>query len=105
MTKILIQKSTGQILESYSGIIPDDETIIQNNSSIDASDLEIKTVSPEEYSKIEQDYLKKSKDGYLTLREREYPSWQAQMDLLYHGGVDALKAELKKTKDKFPKPS
>jgi len=42
---------------------------------------------------------------YQRDRAVDYPSWQEQMDLLYHGGVDALKAELKKTKDKFPKPS
>ena len=42
---------------------------------------------------------------YQRDRAADYPSWQEQMDLLYHGGVDALKAELKKTKDKFPKPS
>lgn len=42
---------------------------------------------------------------YQIQRSESYPSWQEQMDLLYHGGVDALKAELKKTKDKFPKPS
>ena len=41
---------------------------------------------------------------YQRDRAIDYPSWQEQMDLLYHGGVDALKAELKKTKDKFPKP-
>ena len=41
---------------------------------------------------------------YQRNRASAYPSWQEQMDLLYHGGVDALKAELKKTKDKFPKP-
>ena len=41
---------------------------------------------------------------YQRERAESYPSWQEQMDLLYHGGVDALKAELKKTKDKFPKP-
>ena len=41
---------------------------------------------------------------YQRDRAVDYPSWQEQMDLLYHGGVDALKAELKKTKDKFPKP-
>ena len=41
---------------------------------------------------------------YQRDRASAYPSWQEQMDLLYHGGVDALKAELKKTKDKFPKP-
>ena len=42
---------------------------------------------------------------YQRDRAADYPSWQDQMDLLYHGGVDALKAELKKTKDKYPKPS
>jgi hypothetical protein len=41
---------------------------------------------------------------YKRDRAVSYPSWQTQMDLLYHGGLDALKAELKKTKDKFPKP-
>ena len=41
---------------------------------------------------------------YQRDRAANFPSWQEQMDLLYHGGVDALKAELKKTKDKFPKP-
>ena len=41
---------------------------------------------------------------YQRDRAADYPSWQEQMDLLYHGGVDALKAELKKTKDKFQKP-
>mgnify|MGYP003118576386 CR=1 FL=1 len=44
------------------------------------------------------------KQSYARSRADAYPSWQTQMDLLYHGGLDALKAELKKTKDKFPKP-
>ena len=43
--------------------------------------------------------------AYARARAVAYPSWQDQMDLLYHGGVDALKAELKKTKDKYPKPT
>lgn len=42
---------------------------------------------------------------YQRDRADAYPSWQDQMDLLYHGGLDALKAELKKTKDKYPKPT
>jgi hypothetical protein len=44
------------------------------------------------------------KNKYQRDRAFDYPSWQTQMDLLYHGGIDALKAELKKTKDKYPKP-
>ena len=40
---------------------------------------------------------------YARKRAVDYPSWQEQMDLIYHKGVAGLKAELKKTKDKFPK--
>ena len=40
---------------------------------------------------------------YARKRAEAYPSWQEQMDLIYHKGVAGLKAELKKTKDKFPK--
>ena len=59
--------------------------------------------------KAVQDKLKELQTDYDAKqyqrdRAANYPSWQEQMDLLYHGGVDALKAELKKTKDKFPKP-
>ena len=52
-------------------------------------------------TELQADYDAKQ---YQRDRAADYPSWQEQMDLLYHGGVDALKAELKKTKDKFPKP-
>ena len=52
-------------------------------------------------TELQADYDAKQ---YQRDRAVDYPSWQEQMDLLYHGGVDALKAELKKTKDKFPKP-
>ena len=40
---------------------------------------------------------------YQRDRAVSYPSWQEQMDLIYHSGLDGLKAELKKTKDKYPK--
>ena len=42
---------------------------------------------------------------YARNRASEYPSFAEQFDLLYHKGVTGLKAELKKTKDKYPKPS
>jgi len=40
---------------------------------------------------------------YQRNRALDYPTWQEQMDLIYHKGVEGLKAELKKTKDKYPK--
>jgi hypothetical protein len=50
---------------------------------------------------LQADYDSKK---YQRDRASAYPPLEDQMDLLYHGGVDALKAELKKVKDKFPKP-
>ena len=40
---------------------------------------------------------------YQRDREKEYPSWQDQLDDIYHNGVDAWKATIKITKDKYPK--
>ncbi len=42
---------------------------------------------------------------YARNRADAYPSFAEQFDLLYHKGVTGLKAELKKTKDKYPKLS
>ena len=41
---------------------------------------------------------------YSRKREAEYPSFAEQFDLIYHSGVDAWKAKIKETKDKYPKP-
>ena len=44
-----------------------------------------------------------SKD-YQRKRASEYPSVVDQLDLIYHSGIDAWKAKIKETKDKYPKP-
>jgi len=41
--------------------------------------------------------------AYARKRKSEYPAIAEQLDILYHSGVAGLQAELKKTKDKFPK--
>jgi hypothetical protein len=40
---------------------------------------------------------------YQRDREKEYPTWQDQLDDIYHNGIDAWKATIKATKDKYPK--
>ena len=40
---------------------------------------------------------------YQRQRAAEYPSWQDQLDKIYHDGVDVWKAEIKAIKDKYPK--
>ena len=41
---------------------------------------------------------------YQRDRADAYPSWQTQMDQLFHQGYDGWKAEVQKVKDQFPKP-
>jgi len=40
---------------------------------------------------------------YARKRAKEYPSVVDQLDDIYHNGVDAWKATIKATKDKYPK--
>ena len=39
----------------------------------------------------------------LNNRRKEYPSIADQLDDIYHNGIDAWKATIKTTKDKYPK--
>ena len=41
---------------------------------------------------------------YQRDRAEEYPTWQEQLDKIYHSGIDAWKADIKAIKDKYPKP-
>jgi len=43
-------------------------------------------------------------NGYKSKRAAEYPSIPDQLDDIYHNGIDAWKATIKVTKDKYPKP-
>ena len=40
---------------------------------------------------------------YARKRKAEYPSIADQLDDIYHNGIDAWKATIKATKDKYPK--
>ena len=42
--------------------------------------------------------------AYQGQRKLEYPTIEDQLDDIYHNGIDAWKATIKVTKDKYPKP-
>ena len=42
-------------------------------------------------------------NAYKYKRAAEYPSIPDQLDLLYHGGMDAWKTAIQSVKDKYPK--
>ena len=54
-------------------------------------------------STSDSDAATKAANAYKEKRKKEYPSYADQFDLIYHGGIDTWKAEIKKTKDKYPK--
>jgi len=51
-------------------------------------------------AELQADYDAKQ---YQRDREKEYPTWQDQLDDIYHNGIDGWKATIKTTKDKYPK--
>jgi len=54
-----------------------------------------------EVERLKVEFISKQ---YQRDREKEYPSFAAQFDLLYHGGYDAWKAAIQAVKTKYPKP-
>ena len=55
-------------------------------------------------SNIDAARVELAKLDYKWKRAAEYPSVVDQLDDIYHNGVDAWKATIKATKDKYPKP-
>ena len=80
---VIINEKTGVFKEDGTEI-----TIVQ--SEVDKARAEIDA----EYAAL--DYARK--------RAAEYPSVVDQLDDIYHNGIDAWKATIKATKDKYPKP-
>ena len=68
----------------------DGKSVTLEQSKIDAA----RTTLNAEYAALE----------YSRNRAAEYPSVVNQLDLIYHSGIDAWKAKIKETKDKYPKP-
>ena len=83
---------------------PNAENIIDN---VGVFDKDSKAVSLDQ-AKI--DTARKELDDaaalikYKSDRAAEYPSVVDQLDDIYHNGIDAWKATIKTTKDKYPKP-
>tara|TARA_B100000131_G_C18096393_1_gene604205 strand:- start:74 stop:400 length:327 start_codon:yes stop_codon:yes gene_type:complete len=51
-----------------------------------------------------QDAWDLENDSYKSKRRAEYPTFEDQFDQIYNEGIDAWKATIKTTKDKYPKP-
>lgn len=69
----------------------------------DSADLE-KPTEEEIQAKITELQAEYDANEYQRQRAAAYPSWQDQLDKIYHEGIDAWKAEIQAIKDQYPKP-
>lgn len=65
------------------------------------SDLHHEWMEPDDQEMLE--YLNPP-ETYIDLRKKAYPSTIEQLEILYDKGVVGWKAEIKKIKEKYPKP-
>ena len=71
-------------------------TLLRGNAAFDADG------NPVEYDEATvQAYM--DANAYKGQRAAAYPSMADQLDLLYHGGMDAWKAAITAVKEEFPK--
>ena len=75
--------------ESFEQITWHNGTTVISQADIEAKQAELQTAYDA------KDYQRK--------RVKEYPSMADQLDDIYHNGIDAWKATIKVTKDKYPK--
>jgi len=74
-----------------------------------ATDINYRGKTPASQSDIDAKYDELieawNNSQYQRDRAVAYPSYADQFDTIYHQGIDAWKAEIKKVKDANPKPS
>ena len=94
---VTIQDAIRSLKAGASYVMVDDKITKWDGPGTQPTDSEIAA----EKTKLETEY---TNNKYQRDREAEYPSVVDQLDLIYHSGVDAWKAKIKETKDKYPKP-
>jgi len=85
-------------LDSTAQVTVRGETVEWISGAItEPTDLEITT----EQARLQAEYDAKE---YQRDRALDYPSIPDQLDDIFHNGLDAWKATIQETKDKYPKP-
>ncbi len=92
-------------IDAIVSLDPTARVVVRNRTKVDWLDSNPNNISEDaiqnKWDELLAEYESKQ---YKRDRASSYPPLAEQLDILYHGGVNALKAELKKTKDKYPKP-
>jgi hypothetical protein len=97
------------ITKAVLAINPDAKVAIRKSNDLDNFQIEYfegtKEISRDDIiKKVKELEAEYDANEYQRDRAVAYPSIPDQLDKLYHDGLDAWKALVKQTKDKYPKP-
>tara|TARA_R110002167_G_scaffold27488_1_gene93462 strand:- start:160 stop:450 length:291 start_codon:yes stop_codon:yes gene_type:complete len=94
-----------KIIDAIKSINPNAEVSVGGNNFDDITWLNGTAVISKSDIQAKQTELETAYDNnkYQRDRKKEYPSMADQLDDIYHNGIDAWKATIKVTKDKYPK--
>ena len=85
------------ILKAYPSIVTIDDSFKTYGLDKDGNKVDLVQ------SEIDAARTELAKLDYKWKRANDFPSLVDQLDDIYHNGIDAWKATIKKTKDKYPK--
>ena len=92
---------------ALNALRPDAKWVVRGlppNEVIEWNDTEqLQPTEQEIEEKIAELKYQEEVDEYQEKRKLEYPDWEDQLDKIYHKGINAWKADIKKIKDKYPK--
>lgn len=90
--------------EAIRAIYPQTNLIDDGHGAFDADGIQVQideTLVAAKTTELQDQYNSKQ---YQRDRAVAYPSWQDQLDNIFHNGIDAWKADIQAIKDQFPKP-
>tara|TARA_R100000781_G_scaffold70400_1_gene44225 strand:- start:244 stop:537 length:294 start_codon:yes stop_codon:yes gene_type:complete len=97
----MIDSDSYKKAQAINSLVPGADFTLRGLDDLEWNDSRTKPTDSEITAEINR--LKNISD-YQTPRKREYPPFGEQLDMIYHD-IDAWKAKIKETKDKYPKPS
>lgn len=92
------------IIDALLNLRPDAEWVVRGDVIEWLDQAQTQPTEEEIQAKIQELQAEHEANEYQRQRAAAYPSWQDQLDKIYHEGIDAWKAEIQAIKDQYPKP-
>ena len=92
------------IIDALLNLRPDAEWVVRGDVIEWLDQAQTQPTEEEIQAKIQELQAEHEASEYQRQRAAAYPSWQDQLDKIYHEGIDAWKAEIQAIKDQYPKP-